>query len=315
MRANPHHITTALNALIESTEVIIASSVSAGPGKQLTPLYAPSSWNPRTKRDSERLQRITTAYTEFLRVTQDEDNGKSLETIVQGAIEQSGQFHWYNTPGNPPAQGLTISGSPITNASYGTLDHYLTHLMPPGIPIGVEDKNYREWIYPYHPHIKTLLGKCQSNNMLPVLVARKIHYTTRMVFHYLGAVAFETHFQCFSPQFASRLADARHKDGLGFADLRFTEDPPTHVTKLFSNTLPKIIQSSWEKFKIGKLRFIQRGEHDMWIDHRPCNGTGYIWQPNTRIPRIARGDHPQVQVPCPDPKCENGQIWVDGRRR
>ena len=82
-----------------------------------------------------------------------------------------------------------------------------------------------------------------------MLIARKVHYTTRLFFHYLGAIAFETHFQYFSPKYESRLADAKHKDGLGFADIRFNEDPPPHVVNLFSTLLPQLAPASWDKFQ------------------------------------------------------------------
>jgi len=245
MRANPHHISDALSELQENGEVIIADSISIGTG-QPTQLFALSNWNPASQQDSERLQRIKSAHRDFLTVTLREDKGESLQTIVQGAIQNSEQFNWLNNdPGKSPPSGSTISGKPITGS--GLLDHYLIHKQT-GIPVGVEDKNYRDWFYPNRPEIRSLLQKCHAYNMLPVLVTRKIHYTTRMVFHYLGAIAFETHFQCFLPQYAERLTEARHKDGLGFADLRFTDEPPDHVTKLFSETLPKLIESSWATF-------------------------------------------------------------------
>ena len=104
-------------------------------------------------------------------------------------------------------------------------------------------------MYPYDPHIKQLLGKCQAQDILPVLVTRKVHYTTRLLFSFLGAVAFQTHYQLFPPKYAERLAEARHKDGLGFADIRFTEEPPQHVIRLFSEYLPRLSRPAWAKFK------------------------------------------------------------------
>ena len=104
-------------------------------------------------------------------------------------------------------------------------------------------------IYAANPQIRQLLGKCQAQDMLPVLVTRKVHYTTRLLFSFLGAVAFQTHYQCFPLKYAERLAVARHKDGLGFADIRFTEQPPQHVIRLFSEYLPRLIIPAWTKFK------------------------------------------------------------------
>jgi len=244
MRANPHHISDALKELLESGDVIVGASISVGIGKP-TQLFAPSDWNPASQQDSDRLERIRNAFTEFLTVTLREDNGESLQIIVQGAIEQSEQFIWLSEPGKSPPSGFTLSGKSITGS--GRLDHYLIHKQT-GIPIGVEDKNFRDWFYPHRTEIKSMLKKCHTYNMLPVLVTRKVHYMTRMVFHLLGGVAFETHFQCFLPQYADRLADARHKDGLGFADLRFIDEPLDHITNLFADTLPKLIEPTWKTF-------------------------------------------------------------------
>jgi len=247
LRANPHHVTSALNFLLASDEVVEVDTVSApGGGRQPTILFAPVDWNPSEPFDAERLRRVKTAYEEFLGVTQNEDNGESLQIIVQKAIEETQLYHPLSPPGKAPPSGTVIAGQPITGS--GVLDHYLIYLSPPGIPIGVEDKNYRDWMYPGRPDIRALLRKCHAYKMLPVLVTRKIHFKTRLLFSYLGAVAFQTHFQCFLPKYANRLADARHKDGLGFADMRFTSDPPPHVTKLFSETLPRLIEPSWDKF-------------------------------------------------------------------
>lgn len=246
MRANPHHITKALKELLEKGDVIAPISVSSGTG-QPTTLFTLSNWDSTSSPDSERLVRVRDAYEEFLTITQNEDNGTSLETMIQRAIQKSNAYEWLNQPGKSPPSGLRVSGNLITGS--GTLDHYLVWRSSSSILIGVEDKNYRDWIYPSRKEIKSLLQKCQKYGMLPVLVARKIHYTTRLFFHYLGAVAFETHFQYFDPKYSSRLSEARHKDGLGFADIRFSEDPPQHLVNLFSNLLPKLAIGAWEKFQ------------------------------------------------------------------
>lgn len=245
LRANPHHITKALTRLQETGQIRKVDSVSAGGARQATPLYGLTSWNPDSPQGSERIRRIKTAYQQFLGVTQNEDHGESLQLIVQRAIEQSDGFYWFNSePGKPPQ--TKFSGKSFTGA--GDLDHYLVYKQE-GTLVGVEDKNYREWIYASSGKLRELLGKALTYGMLPVLVARKIHFTTRILCHHLGAVAFETHYQFFPTKYAERLADARHKDGLGFADIRFTEEPPPHVIRLFSEYLPRLVPSSWEKFK------------------------------------------------------------------
>jgi len=114
MRAQPHHITKALSQLEESGEVREIDSVSAGGDRQTTPLYALSTWTTNSQQDMDRLNRVKAAFQDFLAVSQNEDFGKSLEAIVQSAIELSGQYAWFNEPGQPPSAGTTISGTRLT---------------------------------------------------------------------------------------------------------------------------------------------------------------------------------------------------------
>jgi len=239
MRVNPHHISTALTSLRADGLVNLAHEVLT------TKLYAPRDWDPTSKTDSERLTRIETGYRDYLDV-QRKDRGRSLERITQKAIEETNQFHWYNRPGRPPPNGTIVSGSLLTGS--GNLDHYLSHKGSQGLLIGIDDKNLRDWVYPHRPEIRTLLKKCLAYNMLPVLVARKVHFTTRNVFHHLGALAFETHFQFFDPIYEEQLTDVKHKDGVGFADIRYYEHPPPHLVKMFSSTLVNLLPHSWQTF-------------------------------------------------------------------
>jgi len=48
----------------------------------------------------------------------------------------------------------------------------------PGV-LCIECKNYREWIYPNHKVIRELIIKAADLGAVPVLVARRLHYTTR----------------------------------------------------------------------------------------------------------------------------------------
>lgn len=239
MRANPHHIHNALISLRKDGLVHLAHEV------ETTKLYAPRDWDPTSTTDSERLTRIETGYKAYLDV-QREDRGRSLERIIQKAIEESSQFLWYNEPGRPPPSGTTVSGILLTGS--GNLDHYLSYKGPQAFLVGIDDKSIRDWIYPERDEIRHLLRKCLAYNMLPVLVARKVHFTTRNLFHHLGALAFETHFQFFDPQYEERLADVRHKDGVGFADIRCPEHPPPHLVNMFSNTLVNLLPSFWQTF-------------------------------------------------------------------
>ena len=246
MRPNPHILTRTLHKMLPRGSVHDIGNLGI---KSAGSFYTRTRWNPKTSRtDRERKERIRQAYTTFLK-SQSTDNGEALQTVVQKAVEASGQFQWLNAPGRPPPQGSILSGIPITG--HGDLDHYLISNNG-GIPLGIEDKNYREWFYPQHEHIKTFLRKCIKYNLLPMLIARKVHYTTFRLFSAIGALAFQTHFQFISPKYSNVLSDAKHVDGLGFADIRFTDEPLPHMLNYFAKQLPQLLPTFWNRFNANR---------------------------------------------------------------
>lgn len=246
MRPNPHILTLTLRDMLARGAVHDIGNLgipSAGS------FFTRTRWNLRTSRtDRERKERIERAYVTF-REVQRADNGETLQAVIQKAIEASGQYHWLNEAGQPPPQETKLSGVPITGN--GNLDHYLISKSD-GIPLGIEDKNYREWFYPQHEHIKSLLRKSINYNLLPILIARKVHYTTFRLFSAIGALAFQTHFQIISAKYSDDLADAKHVDGLGFADIRFTDEPLPHILKYFAKQLPKLVPAFWDRFNANR---------------------------------------------------------------
>ena len=210
-----------------------------------TRFYAPTDFNLDHPGDSARFARIERAQIAYFDATR-EDHGLAFENIVHKAMVQSNAFDWLNEPGQSPPSGSQLSGVAITGS--GKLDHWLLH-KGTSIPVAVEDKNLRDWFYPDRAEVRELLGKAVTYRMLPVLVARRVHFTTRRFFSRIGAVAYQTYFSYFPSEYADRLSDVRHKDGLGFADLRFTDDPPPHLISLFSTLLPPRLQHDFDLFK------------------------------------------------------------------
>jgi hypothetical protein len=63
-------------------------------------------------------------------------------------------------------------------------------------PLCIECKNYREWLYPGDRNIKQLIIKACELQAIPVLLARKIHYSTITNLLYpAGIIAHETYHQ------------------------------------------------------------------------------------------------------------------------
>ena len=91
-------------------------------------------------------------------------------------------------------------------------------LRAPWIPFAVEVKNLRSILYPFEHDVWDLLAKLgEFPDVIPVLVARRIHFTTFRMFKDIGALGHDTRLQHFSTQIDS--TDFRRTvDRLGITD-------------------------------------------------------------------------------------------------
>lgn len=120
-------------------------------------------------------------------------------------------------------------------------------------PLCVECKNYREWIYPHHEVIKELIIKSYELDAIPVLITRRLHYTTMTnLFEPAGIISHEAYHQYY-PSDKSELAEkVRDKRSLGFTDVLATEDPQLRTLKFFSEILPRVVDAMSYKWKQNK---------------------------------------------------------------
>ncbi|MCP4308856.1 MAG: hypothetical protein GY788_29070 [bacterium] len=118
-------------------------------------------------------------------------------------------------------------------------------------PLCIECKNYREWLYPHHEIIKDLIVKSAELGAVPVLIARRIHYTAiSNLLEPAGIIAHETYYQYYPANEATLAERVRHKRSLGFTDVTATEEPHPRTTKFFTTLLPKIVDAMgtrWNK--------------------------------------------------------------------
>jgi hypothetical protein len=117
-------------------------------------------------------------------------------------------------------------------------------------PLCLECKNLREWIYPNSRDIKELIVKAADLHSIPLLVARRIHYSTRTnLLEPAGIIAHET-FLNYYPLDQSELANrVRAKDSLGFTDVTATEEPHPRSILFFETNLPKILARMNERWQ------------------------------------------------------------------
>lgn len=123
---------------------------------------------------------------------------------------------------------------------------------PEGI-LGIECKNYREWIYPRHTAIKDLIIKSFELNVIPILIARRIHYSTiTNLLKPSGIVAHQSYFQYYPGDDHEIAANVRHKRSLGFTDVTSKEEPHQRTREFFFTVLPNILPDMAARWKTNK---------------------------------------------------------------
>jgi hypothetical protein len=178
--------------------------------------------------------------------------GDTAEIAVMKAMQESrAPFfgHFTDLEKHDDSQRYTkhdpdfFCGRPIEG---GKLDYILVQLDAGGM--GIEIKNTREWVYPDKQIVKDLLSKCVQIDVVPVLIARRIHYSAFSILNACGGVVHQIYNQLY-PAADAALADlVRNKNLLGYADVRTGNDPDARLLKFFQSSLPAVSDESREKF-------------------------------------------------------------------
>jgi len=150
--------------------------------------------------------------------------------------------------------GLDIPGGPVDSAA----DVIVTRS---GIVVGtagllIEVKNIRDWVYPRKPELYQLLSKAAEmqrarpdERFVPVLICRRVHYTTVKMAKSLGFYVIDLRRQYLVPSSDiddEMLAEVRNE--LGFADLLKGTGPDSVLLKHFSTSLPSVVERSAERW-------------------------------------------------------------------
>ena len=243
MRPAPDILTKALNELTKSG-IIKSDKVPIGSGDENI-FYFAEDFDFNLSSDKDRYSRIVKLYREFLKIVNHKKNcGYVLETIMQKAIKASKTYHFVGGPGRS-TNNFSVNGTIIK----GDFDFILQSKAK---LIGVELKNKRKWLYPDHRDLWVAIYRCLENNALPVIIARKFPYVVRLIFKHVGILGYETHNQYLKPELVNVMVEMRDKNGLGFADLRFTDEPEERHINFFKKILPNQEEDSWESFTSNK---------------------------------------------------------------
>src|SRR5262249_23660037 len=124
----------------------------------------------------------------------------------------------------PPS---SISGKMITGRR--KLDFLLRH--PEAGYAGLEAKNIREWVYPDRNEVRQMLQKCLAIDAVPILLARRIHISTFFVLNRCGVILWQNFNQLHADIDEEIALQAKHKDKLGYHDIKIGHDPDRRMIK------------------------------------------------------------------------------------
>lgn len=160
------------------------------------------------------------------------------------------------TKEEPPS---SLSGHQIPSGK--KLDFLIQH--PQAGYAGIEVKNIREWMYPDRLEVRELLFKCCALDVVPVLIARRIHYSTFSVLNPCGVIIHQTYNQLY-PDSAWELASkVRDKQLLGYHDVRLGNHPDQRLVRFIHENLPRLLLGSRLSFDAFKdlLSYYANGIH------------------------------------------------------
>jgi hypothetical protein len=290
----PHHLTAArrrleLQDLIQERPAILNKRRVSAWVTTAASQERRTTETDRTAATKRRLYRTYLAWTGNSQLC-----GSIAEQVVHHSLEDLKGTHLWIPPSARPGRitelrGRPISvGGPLDAAGFWPLD---PHDPSRGlVPFAVEVKNIRSWIYPWVHEVWDLLSKVADfPDVVPVLVARKIHLITFRFFKDIGALGFQMGCQWFAahgttkaPLDPSTFEEVTSR--LGFLDARRAADPPAmhpplrnwfrDVPTKVDHTLVLDQQERWERaapivanYDVLRDETVTgRARHDAWAD-------------------------------------------------
>jgi hypothetical protein len=182
--------------------------------------------------------------------------GQMLEIAVfralqsQTLLEYFGHFrdldaHDDSKPYSKEEPPSWLSGREIPNKK--KLDFLIRH--PEHGYAGIEIKNIRQWMYPDRDEVRELLFKCCSQDVVPVLICRRIHYSTFSVLNPCGVILHQSFNQLY-PKSEQALAEkVKHKLLLGYHDVRVGNEPDARLIRFIHHNLPQVLPTARQRFE------------------------------------------------------------------
>lgn len=240
MRPDPFILGQGIDELLEAEEVRREGQ------EGLPQFYMPGDFDPGRRADRDRKAYILRLYREFIRLVGGGLVGDALERVVYEAAVRAGpgKFTVWGSPDRPIAPGTMISGKPVQREP----DLILVGCGKSDCVADIEAKNLREWLSASSREVWSLIGRALRIDAVPVLIARKILFPAYYVFRRIGLLAYQMHFQFFPPEMEATVAEIKHKDGLGFSDIRCSHEPPATLIRYFAEHLPRLAVPALQRF-------------------------------------------------------------------
>jgi hypothetical protein len=93
--------------------------------------------------------------------------------------------------------------------------------------------------------------KCCALDVVPILIGRRLHFTTTRLLIPRGGIVRETYFQRIPAADATWAERARNKHLLGYHDLRLGNEPDARITA-FAAQLASLLPDARTKFERGR---------------------------------------------------------------
>jgi len=260
---NPHHLTTARSQLVAAGEIVRNYGTTRGGRPVATFLRASA-----TKQDLRVAGRKRLLHARFLSWSSSSAEWKgappipsALERVIHASLLEAAP-HGYRLarPGGGDVTelfGRPVVGGSLDNAAFYTPVSDGTPRLP--VTMVVEAKNLREWIYPHTQELYQVLSKAAvlsvdfpAASVLPVLICRKMHYTTTRMAKQMGFHGIETRRQYVRPVVAGEGDTRRRFDEvvaeLGY-DLQPHEDAVPQMVTQFVTTVPRRIEEAAQRWR------------------------------------------------------------------
>lgn len=238
-RVQPHVLTRVKQALLRERRLIVVKSANA-------------QWLHLNDADpakvTVRLAQLQTIWADFTMPAVVRRTGQALEIAIYRALTEAPAF--------TPLAGFEdldahddstlyskhelhrFNGKSLGKEALDFIAHCNGHF------VGIEAKNVRAWLYPHDAEIRAAIRKALTLGVIPVIIARRIPYVSFRVLGTCGIIMHETYNQRMAVADSGIASQAKHKDLLGYHDIRVGNVPDTRLTRFISTNLPELLNAA-----------------------------------------------------------------------